>query len=117
MSDEVKREDNGDYRIHSGQLTAQTGISLGLLVAMIAIFGTLLRMSNDMVRWQERVDSRLCLLENRINQQHDPWSGTMMAAYDAELSRILSRQNPDVKMPNVRAIQKAGAELEWSNRK
>ena len=41
----------------------------------------------------------------------------MMAAYDAELSRILSRQNPDLKMPNVRAIQKAGAELEWSNRK
>ena len=117
MSDEVKREDSGDYRIHSGQLTAQTGISLGLLVGMIAIFGTLLRMSNDMVRWQERVDSRLCLLETQISQQHDPWSGTMMAAYDAELARILSRQNPEVKMPNVRAIQKAGAELEWRQNK
>lgn len=41
----------------------------------------------------------------------------MMAAYDAELSRILSRQNPEVKMPNVRAIQKAGAELEWRQNK
>ena len=115
MSDEVKREESGDYRIHSGQLTAQTGISLGLLVAMLAIFGSILSLSKDMAAWQTGVNYRLDALEQKVSSRPDPWSGTMMAAYDAELCRILARQSPDIKTPDVRAIQKAGAELEWRN--
>ena len=113
MSDDIQKEPSGDYRIHSGQLTAQTGISLGLLVAMLAIFGTLMKLSNEMASWQAGVNYRLEALEQKVSSRPDPWSGTMMAAYDAELARILAKTTPDVTTPDVRRIQKAGAELEW----
>jgi len=113
MSDEIKKEPSGDYRIHSGQLTAQTGISLGLLLAMLAIFGSLMKLSNEMSAWQAGVNFRLEALESKVSSRPDPWSGTMMAAYDAELARALSRMSPEINTPDVRRIQKAGAELEW----
>jgi len=113
MHDEVVKEPTGDYKIHSGQLTANTGLSLGLLVAMLGVFWTLMQLSNQMATWQAKVDFRLESLESRVSSRPDPWSGTMMQAYDNELGRILSRTVPDIATPDVRRIQKAGAELEW----
>lgn len=110
MTAELERESNGRYNLHSAAITANTGISIGVLICVLGLFWKLLDVSNSLTRWQVRVDLRLEALETRIAARPDPWSGTMMKEAFMQLEQ-LNRQI-ELTIPDVRAIQKTGMQIQ-----